>query len=303
MAEPLTSDEIERDIEMERVALARSIDELQRTLSPDAFAQRATTLIRDNGGEIVDTAVRQIRENPMALALTSVGLTWLMVGPVQNRYDPAGYLSAKREQFMPERSPRPARAKPSVTYDHRTYETVSGFRRPDPDDSFETRMARAETRRYDPAIRADADRTSRTQTRRATGKKSLRDRLIEGTETMTDAARDRVMAAREAAFEAEQRLEARARQYSAASRDAYSSQPLMGALVAFGVGAVIGGILPRTQTEDRHLGAARDRALVEAERVYRQEVAGLRAKAETIAEDTMTSAADALKSAVPGKNG
>ncbi|CTQ48183.1 DUF3618 domain-containing protein [Jannaschia donghaensis] len=294
MADQMTSDDIERDIEKERVALSRSLNELQRQISPDAIVNRVSALLRENGGDVADSALRQARANPMALALTGAGVAWLFAGPAKKVHDPA---------LLTDRRPSAVRNRPRVGYDERDYTKVSGFRRTQPDESFERRVARAEDDTYDPAVHASAVPPATSQTRSARGKRSLRDRLMEGTEMMTDAARDRVIAAREAAIAAEQRLEARARDYGMAGKEAFNSQPLMGALVAFGIGALAGALLPRTRTEDRHLGAARDRAMMEAERIYRSEAAKLRAQAEALAEETLDTAASSLKSAAKDVDG
>lgn len=282
MANAPTSDDIERDIEAERVALARSLDDLHRELSPDALIEKATALVRANGGDVATVALRHAKDNPMALALTGAGLAWLMAGSSGSKTT----------------APEPKREMPSPAYDDRTYPTVAGLRRRAPADSFEARVARANGETPDPTIRAERDNMTETET--ATGGKSLRDRLMEGTEMMTDTARDRVIAAREAAIAAERRLEAHARDYGRSGRDAFQSQPLMGALVAFGVGALAGALLPRTRTEDRYLGAPRDRVVDEAERIYRVEAAKLRAVAEAAAAEAQAAATEAFEEAKAG---
>lgn len=286
MGDPVSTDQIEREIEVERVALARALADLQRQISPEALVERVSMVFRENGGEIAGTAMRQARENPIALALTGAGFAWLVAGPAKRTDPSTPQLPARR---VP--PPPPPVRKPQVGYDHRSYPTVGGFRDDEPEESFDARIARAETDDYDPAIRASATADPDGDDNAKRSAKGLLERLMEGTEMMTDTARDRVMAAREAAILAERRLEARARDYGAAGRDAFADQPLMGALVAFGVGALAGALLPRTRMEDRHLGAARDRALVEAERVYRTEVARLREQGETVVKDAVGAAA------------
>lgn len=274
-----TSDDIEREIEAERVALARSLDNLQRELSPDALIDKATAILRANGGEMATAALRHAKDNPVALALTGAGLAWLVAGPAPTR--PARAASHLK-------APAPA-------HDDRAYPKAPGLRRAPPAESFEARVARAEGERYDPVVHDLSEPSKSTATEPASGGKSLRDRLMEGTEMMTDTARDRVIAAREAAIAAERRLEAHARDYGRSGRDAFQSQPLMGALVAFGVGALAGALLPRTRTEDHYLGATRDRAMDEAERIYRAEAAKLRAVAEAAAAEAGATATEAFE--------
>jgi hypothetical protein len=277
MSESVSTDQIEREIEVERVALARALGDLQRQVAPDAIVEKISAALRENGGDLAGTAIRQAKANPLALAVTGAGLAWLVAGPSKTAARPATV------------------AKSNVGYDDRELPTAHGFRQQPSDESFEARVARAAGETYDPTIRPTKGTDTIDKTRHDRSAASLRDRLMEGTEMMTETARDRVIAAREAAILAEQRIEARAREYGAAGKDAFASQPLMGALVAFGVGALAGALLPRTRVEDRHLGGARDRAFLEAERVYRAEAARLRAEAEIVAEEAVAAAGNALK--------
>ncbi|WP_179378796.1 DUF3618 domain-containing protein [Jannaschia marina] len=275
MTKDQSPDDIERDIEAERAALARSLDALQRQLSPEAMMDQVSSFARENGSELADNAMRKARENPLALALTGAGLAWLIAGPAKRVHAPA---------------PRTA----AVGYDDRDYEQVDGLRTEEPSESFEARLARLEQDDFDPAVHAGAMPPRRPKTETSRGEQSLRDRLMEGTEMMTEAARERVIAAREAAIAAERRLEARARDYGHAGREAYDSQPLIGVLVAFGVGALAGALLPRTRTEDAYLGETRDRAVAEAERIYLAEAAKLRAVADAAMAEARATATEAF---------
>ncbi len=75
-----TPDEIERDIEHERAALTHTIDDLQDRFSFEGVVNQIGEQLRENGGDISRTVGRSVRENPMALALTGVGLAWLIFG-------------------------------------------------------------------------------------------------------------------------------------------------------------------------------------------------------------------------------
>ena len=331
MTDDRSTDQIEREIELERVELARSLESLQRQFSPEVIVDRVSGMLRDNGGEFAGTALKQARDNPLALAVTGVGLAWLIAGPARKQ-------TRIRERPMPVRplstfddeshDVHLERHEPEVGYDHRDYQQVRGFRHAESStEGFDTRVATAEGDVYDPVIRARGETESSylerirgmasdvrdsisswmhsSETTAADGGKSLRERLMEGTENMTDTARDRVIAAREAAWDAERRLEARARDYAASGKDAFNQQPLIGALVAFGIGAMIGAALPRTRKEDEYLGVYRDRALSEAERIYRAESAKLRAVAEAAAREAKAVATETLeevKSGTPSGN-
>jgi hypothetical protein len=97
------------------------------------------------------------------------------------------------------------------------------------------------------------------------------DRLYEGTHEMTEDARQRVIAAREAAYHAQKRMEEMMRTSRREMTDLFESQPLVVGALALAAGAALGGLLPRTSVEDEAMGSERDRLMEEAERIYRQE--------------------------------
>ena len=75
--------EIEREIETERAELKDTISDLQDNLSIEGVVRQATSLMRDNGGEIGRSISRSVKQNPLALAVTGVGLAWLIFGSEQ----------------------------------------------------------------------------------------------------------------------------------------------------------------------------------------------------------------------------
>lgn len=362
-----TPEQIEREIEAERGALARSLDALQNQFSPEAMVDTATTYLRQNGSDWARSATRQARDNPIALAVTGVGLAWLIAGPARkharagtyDRWKATHDVDSFRENYGRPREdeievghrdvgheerphalgtsgvPAP---RPRIGYDDRDYAPVAGFRSGGRRmEGFDDRLARASARRREPegpgiverlshgaedvkervrhafdAIRerfgSSAPAWARSSDDWMTGTTSkehgdsLRDRLKEGTEKMTDAARDRVIAAREAALDAQHYLADRTRDYASSGREYYSDQPLIGGLLAFGLGALIGAALPRTRYEDEYVGAYRDRALEEAERIYHEESERLKAVADAAlneAKSVATETLDQVKSGAP----
>ena len=355
-------EEIEREIEAERGALARSLDQLQNQFSPERLVDTATTYLRSNGSDWAASASKQARDNPVALAITGIGLAWLIAGPAKKRGTAGTYdrwaathdrdsfrsaYGAPREDELEVGHAEPASDRmagsppPRIGYDDRAYAPAAGFRSTgDPMagsmKGFDDRLDRASTRlSAEPegpglmarlsdgaedaldAVRGAFDsirdrfgssapawtRSSddwMTGTEPAKNGESLRQRLMEGTEKMTDAARDRVVAAREAALDAQHYLAARSRDYAGTGREYYSEQPLIGGLLAFGIGAMIGAALPRTRQEDEYFGAYRDQALREAERIYNEESGKLRAVADAALDEAKAVATETLETVKSG---
>tara|TARA_R110000787_G_scaffold51821_1_gene122429 strand:- start:60 stop:1292 length:1233 start_codon:yes stop_codon:yes gene_type:complete len=73
-------EEIERDIERERAGLSNTLDDLQDRFSVETMARQVSDQFREHGGEIGRSVTEAVKRNPVAVALTGVGLAWLMLG-------------------------------------------------------------------------------------------------------------------------------------------------------------------------------------------------------------------------------
>ena len=283
-----TPEEIERDIERERAALAASLSSLQRQFDPEHLVELAGDYVRRHGGTFAELAVDKVRKNPVAAGLAGASLAWLLSGTAAPR------IPSRSEG----QAPAPQASPPA--YDTTKTTPVGGFRTPEPRMAeFDDRIAGVDVHN-DPAIAPEQGDPSMTyaNTPYDTSEMTLTEKLMQGTEEMTEAARRRVIRAREAAHEASRVAADRAADYAAAGRDAFDSKPLVAGLIAFGIGAAIGASLPRTRREDALLGQHRDRALAEAERIFNEEKARLRAAATealTEARKSMPSADDVAK--------
>jgi hypothetical protein len=82
-------EEIEREIERERAGLTSTLDDLQDKFSVETIARQFSDQFREHGGDIGRSVTDAVKRNPIALALTGVGLAWLMAGdrmPGRDRY-------------------------------------------------------------------------------------------------------------------------------------------------------------------------------------------------------------------------
>ncbi|RKF12613.1 DUF3618 domain-containing protein [Roseovarius spongiae] len=73
-------EEIERDIKRERAGLSETLDDLQDKFSVETIARQVTDQFREHGGDIGRSVSTAVKSNPVALALTGVGIAWLMMG-------------------------------------------------------------------------------------------------------------------------------------------------------------------------------------------------------------------------------
>ncbi|WP_265499752.1 DUF3618 domain-containing protein [Paracoccus beibuensis] len=88
-------EQIEREIERDRNALRDTLNELQDELSWDGLSRRVSAQVREHGSEWANAASDAARSNPVALALTGVGLAWMIFG---RGYDPTHRAMHSRHQ-------------------------------------------------------------------------------------------------------------------------------------------------------------------------------------------------------------
>ncbi len=104
----------------------------------------------------------------------------------------------------------------------------------------------------------------------------LRAAMDRGLDKLPSSAKKRVLEARSAAVDAQQRVEANARKAAKRAKRAHNEHPLVTGALAFGIGAITVALLPSTRHEDEVLGAKRDALMAEAQRVLEEEMASLR---------------------------
>ena len=76
-----SSREIERELEQERAELRGTIDQLLGRLTFEDAWEQTGRYLRENRSEYGHTLGRMVKEKPIALALTAVGIGWLLFGP------------------------------------------------------------------------------------------------------------------------------------------------------------------------------------------------------------------------------
>ncbi|NJM81468.1 MAG: hypothetical protein HC844_02355 [Tabrizicola sp.] len=119
---------------------------------------------------------------------------------------------------------------------------------------------------------------------------TITSRIAHGTERLTEEARQRVIAARQAAISAARSTRAVARQGQRTAVDFFENQPLVVGALAVAVGAAIGGLIPRSKLEDDTLGDRSDALFARAERIFDEE----RQKMATVAAAVADEASETL---------
>ena len=300
MSDNRNPDEIEREIEKEREGLTRSIHELQDTFSSDNLIHSVTDNFRTHGGDIGKSVGAAARENPLALALTGIGLTWLIFGrgPSSDRLSAAARHSADDDMTLygerrtaygatatsgtvGPRSAVPAGDGPNWIRDEdrgpsATQRARAGWRNTS---AAAGERFRSGGRSLSHGAHAAGDSMSHGAGRIRDRSQDMANRLSEGTQHLGEGARERVIQARERAIAASEQASRSMSRGADRAADFFEDHPLVGGAIAFAVGAAVAGALPRTRYEDEHFGEESDRLYHEAERIFEEE----RAKAQRVA--------------------
>lgn len=224
---------IEHEAAAERQKLASSLDALNAAISPDNVKQHAAVLAETYGGDLGRQAWGMAKQNPAAFALVGAGLTLMLSGT----------------------GSRPETRRPALVATA-------------PDDAmigFDDRVKAADAQmKQEYAATMEPEKAPRAAW--------LRKKMNDGLDTLPDAARARVLNARKAALDAQERVEAQARDASQKSKTFMHDQPLAVGAIAVGLGALIGALLPSTRREDNMLGEHRDAVMSAAKSTLQEEL-------------------------------
>ncbi|WP_323781394.1 hypothetical protein [Leisingera sp.] len=226
------TEDIEQRVDANRRRLAETLSGLSGAVAPHSVAEQLSAAANGYGGELGRQAISAAKRNPAALVLAGAGLALLFTGN-----------GSSRSRTAP---PPPAAVPPEAAF--------AGF---------DARVAAA-----DAAMKKEMTGMSEENLR--AGK--MRETLNAGLDVLPAAARKRVLKARSAALQAQEKVESHAANAAARSRTFYDQNPLAAGAIALGLGALIGALLPSTRQEDELLGARRDALAVKAEAALREEM-------------------------------
>lgn len=189
------------------------------------------------------------------------------------RANPAGALLVGLGAVALLAGPKTPRNRPA--YDRRNDGEVESHLRDDVlTDEFDARVAAAEEGPRAPRMRAAINK---------------------GLASLPEPARKRVLKARHAAVDLQERLDRSASDAARKAKSLHASQPFLSAAVAAGFGAIAASLLPRTRLEDETMGAQRDALMEQAELTLRDEIHRLGDAGETAVRDGMEAGYDHLR--------
>lgn len=251
-------EDIERDIHRTQREMSRTIDSIQYRLSPEYMKSRARTRMKETSKGMLD----RIRENPVATAVTGLGLYMLFRG---GSSESSSQESAFGEDYI---MICDACGVP-VDY-HR--EQGHNF------------VERARDRA--------SELGSEAQHRIADAAHNVGDRASEAAHSVSE----RASHAKESLQHSASRARQRARQTSRRVQQRFDQDPLLMGAIGIAAGALLGALIPESDKERELMGDARERVLDRAGQFAREKGE----KVREVAEHAKDAAVEEAKSEVRG---
>jgi ElaB/YqjD/DUF883 family membrane-anchored ribosome-binding protein len=239
--------QLEREVDEQRRQIGETMHALEQRFAPEQIYSQAAGYLRSHGGEFAENFGRSIKANPLPVALTAVGLAWMMFGQRQ----PADYRAYERP-YRDHDVTNDLYGNSTSIYGHKAGEGGSGESR-----SEQLKGKAGELK----------GKGSELKHRGAEMGHNLKDRM--------SSARDHASATghdlRDRASSTGQQLRGSARH----ARDGLShgmesarsnfehymrEQPLAMGAIGIALGALVGASLPRTRTEHQMMGSVSERA-------------------------------------------
>jgi ElaB/YqjD/DUF883 family membrane-anchored ribosome-binding protein len=290
-----TSAQLERETEQTRSELARTLDELRVRITPGQLVDDAVDYAKNSGGgEFVRNLGRQAKANPMPVALIGAGLAWLMMSSDRQQPSKAGPISRAAETAV-------ERVRQSVTG---AVEQVGELGQEAAEQTREVGsdwMSDASDRITDVRERFRAAKTSAEQSSQSASSRagetisSFSDHASSAYETAKSRTSETYGRMADQGAQATSAISRLGQRTAGASRDLLQfcrTQPLVLAGLGMALGAIIGALIPPTETEDRLFGETSDQVKDQARNVAQDQIQ----RASSAAETGVNEAADQFSS-------
>ncbi len=234
-------DVLQSEIDATRADLDRTLDALQARLSPGQLLDQALGLVREHGGEMARNLGTSVKQNPVPMMLTGIGLVWLMASQRSSAEEIELEVEREDDDFS-------ASAEDVLETSSSPEEIVEGSESEGLTEKAKGKMSAA-------------------RERVAGAASSLSERMGHARE----GTRERMRRARRGTRQGMVRAREGTRHQVERAREGFTymlhEQPLLLGALGIALGAAIGAALPSTRREDELLGETRDRALEKAKQV------------------------------------
>lgn len=268
-----SSADLQREIETDRQRIEEKLHAIQERMSPGELMDEFIAYARRSGGaDFLNNLGGAMKANPIPVALTGIGLAWLLADPASRAPQESGvdkglddYPLARVKGNL--RRVGPIEANFGERYSHFEDEDGSRFR------AKTDAAGRRAGHFVDPSgtvYRGFADTSGQAIAEirdeagslfdETTGWASATWREVKGAASgVSGAVSDAARSATDSIRSAHESAQDHGAQLNAAMLKTFRDQPLVGGALAFAIGAAIGAALPATDFEDETAGEVSDR--------------------------------------------
>ena len=261
-----TTDQLEQDLQRDRQRLGETLSAIEQRMSPGALLDEAMAWFGSGSKDVAANLGAQVRDNPMPVLLTGVGLAWLMMS--QNR-TPAAASSASRGLSLAEAERLADEDYEAWMAHDRLREAEWSVVRADgeTEDAWRRRVdeARAGALRFE--AHPDEDHQTFSQRLSAAAETvkqkgaAARDKFRRMAASARDGTGSAVDSVKAAAGDTAGKIRHGAASTVSAMRDLPETNPVATAAIGVALGALLGAFTPLTRKEEEVLGPVADRGL------------------------------------------
>lgn len=243
-----TPEEIEAEINDTRSHMDRTLDDFQQRFSSDSMMHNAMDYMKsDATREYFSNLGRTVRDNPMPAALIGLGIGWMMYSNNSSSSNPRvrNHFNDKRQKS----ARRDAANTPPQTHEYDDYLYDEDLYEEDLVDDDLVVVEETYVVDGDPSVGDDSVQGSSSESARQKAGRAKQ------------GARDRMSRARRGAGEQMHNASDRARDTGAWLTNMAQENPIATGALGLAFGALIGGLVPASRTEQQAMGRTRDRVV------------------------------------------
>ena len=264
--------ELEREADRARANVEHTIEALERRFSPGQMLDQVLQVVKQNGGDFGRNLSTQVRNNPVPVVLTGIGLTWLMAASDRPPRSYGSYAG-------------------SAEYGSADYGAASTYGSSgSTGSSMGSRVSSAAN-----AAKGAASHAADTTRSAAESARSAMSHAAESARGAMSSARYGTRSAMGHMTDTAQRMGYATRSGGESVMQGFEylrrEQPLVLGALAIATGALIGAMFPRTSAEDEWMGEASD----ETARRVKEEARRKADQAKSMAADVAESARSAAE--------
>jgi ElaB/YqjD/DUF883 family membrane-anchored ribosome-binding protein len=272
-------EKLEQEVNQTRARIGERLETLSHRLSPGELLDQVLGMAREHGGEFSRNLGSQVKNNPVPLLITGIGMSWLMMASNNRNYDGRG----QRRTYAP-----------GYTDGYSTYPYTEGVYERSNNSDYESSMSNSSG--YESSMNNSDYENSMSNDE---GGPNVMDKAKEKIERVGDkvehlksSAREKMSRASETVHENVGSMRQNARHVQQNMRstqecvtDFLREQPVLAASLGVALGAAIGALLPATEVEDRILGTASEETISKAQTVASNQYEKVRETAKEVADD------------------